>query len=115
MLHMSLDNLDGGRGQPEGCKSPYCEPPWCKNCGRSKDAIDAARWRAFVRSTGHETDMSTGPGKHKDMHIRLNCTGCERYTESGAPDWKGTLEAVMDDEIRLQATRLTHSASEKHG
>ncbi len=19
--------------QPTGCKSPYCEPPWCKNCG----------------------------------------------------------------------------------
>lgn len=67
---------------------------------------DAARWRAFVRVTGHETDMSTGPGVHKDMHIRLNCTGCECYTESGAPDWKATLEKVMDDEIRLQAEQI---------
>jgi hypothetical protein len=22
--------------QPSGCKSPYCEPPWCKNCGNQK-------------------------------------------------------------------------------
>lgn len=24
------------REQPAGCKSPYCEPPWCKNCGDPK-------------------------------------------------------------------------------
>jgi hypothetical protein len=21
--------------QPEGCKSPYCEPPWCKSCDQA--------------------------------------------------------------------------------
>lgn len=66
---------------------------------------DAERWRAFIRSTGHEVDMSSGPGKHKDLHIRINCTGCERYLESGAPDYEGTLNAVMDDEIKLQDAR----------
>src|SRR5581483_1805478 len=50
-------------------------------------ALDAARWRAFVRVTGHEVDMSSGPGKAKDLHVRINCTGCERYLESGAPDY----------------------------
>lgn len=74
--------------------------------GVSADSRDAARWRAFVRSTGHEVDMSTGPGKNKDLHIRINCTGCERYFESGAPDYEGTLNATMDDEIKLQANEL---------
>lgn len=52
MIHMSIDNLDGGRHpkpatpvrlpvkadeQPAGCKSPYCEPPWCKNCGHTQE------------------------------------------------------------------------------
>lgn len=79
-----------------------------------RNELDAERWRALVRSTGHETDMSSGPGTHKDMHIRFNCTGCERYTESGAPDWKATLEAVMDSEIQLQRRQsLSHSAGPK--
>src|SRR5882672_9517757 len=51
------------------------------------DAEDAARWRALVASTGHETDMSSGPGKPKDMILRINCTGCARWLESGAVDW----------------------------
>lgn len=66
-------------------------------------SVDAARWQAFVRSTGHETDFSTGPGKPKDLFIKLNCTGCERYFESGAVDYEGTLNAAMDDEIKLQS------------
>lgn len=63
---------------------------------------DAARWRALVASTGHETDMSSGPGKPKDMIVRIDCTGCAKWLESGAVDWAGTLNAAMDDEIRLQ-------------
>jgi hypothetical protein len=50
-------------------------------------ARDAARWRALVASTGNETDMSSGPGKPKDMIVRINCTGCARWLESGAIDW----------------------------
>lgn len=68
------------------------------------NARDAARWRALVASTGHETDMSSGPGKPKDMIVRINCTGCAKFFESGAVDWVGTLNAAMDDEIRLQAS-----------
>lgn len=68
-------------------------------------ARDAARWRALVASTGNETDMSSGPGKPKDMIVRINCTGCARWLESGAIDWTATLNAAMDDEIRLQATQ----------
>lgn len=70
-----------------------------------EQALDAARWRALVASTGHETDMSSGPGAPKDMIVRINCTGCARWLESGAVDWAATLNAAMDDEIRLQADR----------
>jgi len=31
--NLYLDEIDP---QPSGCKSPYCEPPWCKNCGDQK-------------------------------------------------------------------------------
>lgn len=27
------DAVKGSDAQPAGCKSPYCEPPWCRNCG----------------------------------------------------------------------------------
>lgn len=75
------------------------------------NAKDAARWRAFVRVTGNECDMSTGPwsGAAKDLHVTINCTGCAKFLESGAPDYVGTLNAAMDDEIRTQAdTRDEH-------
>lgn len=76
-------------------------------------AKDASRWHAFIRSTGHEVDMSTGPGSSKDMHIRIDCTGCEKYLESGAPDYEGTLNAVMDDETRLQAITPAQRTNEQ--
>jgi len=29
---------DAAGEQLKGCKSPYCEPPWCKNCGTDAGA-----------------------------------------------------------------------------
>jgi len=63
---------------------------------------DAGRYRALRRNTGHEVDLSSGPGSPKNLIIRINCTGCERYFESGAPDYLATLDTALDDEIRLQ-------------
>lgn len=67
---------------------------------------DAARWRALVKSTGHEMDVSSGPGSPKVLVIRIDCAGCERWLESGAPDFEGTLTAAVDDEIRLQGLQV---------
>jgi len=38
----------------------------------------------------------------RDLIIRIDCTGCAKFIESGALDYEGTLNAVMDDEIQLQ-------------
>ncbi len=27
--------MDEPMGPPRGCKSPYCEPPWCESCRSS--------------------------------------------------------------------------------
>ena len=60
---------------------------------------DARRWVALREDKGQEFDLSSGPGKPKTLLLSLNAEGCERYLESGRPDYSATLDAILDAEI----------------
>jgi len=68
--------------------------------------LDAARWRALIAMhPAQEVDLSSGPGSPKTVLLKIDVTGCDRYDAKGAPDFKATLEAALDDEITRFASR----------
>lgn len=69
------------------------------------DHLDVLRFRALVRNLGREFDLSTPQGlaSGRLLQIRMLTTGCERHLSDGAFDFPGTIRAILDDEIRIQA------------
>lgn len=67
-----------------------------------ENAKDAERWRCLSENKGQEYDLSSGPGSAKILLVRIDVSGCEKYLESGAPDWRATLNAALDSEIKIR-------------
>ena len=60
---------------------------------------NAARWAALREDKGQELDFSSHSGRPKRLVISLDAEGCDRYLESGRPDYSATLDAILDAEI----------------
>lgn len=47
--------------QPAGCKSSYCEPPWCKNCGDKPRQMKLGDLYAYYNFGWHQFDWPVLP------------------------------------------------------
>ena len=84
----------GGFGTSEAAAREWNQP--------RKFDPDSVRYRALRTNVGREYVMAT-PGKAHDLIIKLRADGCEKYRGDGAVDFPATLDAILDDEVRIQA------------